>query len=334
MSALRILVLGGTRFVGRHILDALVASGANVTMFNRGMSDPSLRAGVENVRGDRSRDLGTLEGKRFDFVIDTSGYTPDVVKHAARFFESRTKRYLFVSSVSVYDLEQVRSDRVDEDAPLLNLPEGVDPTVYADEQYGSLKNLCESEVRAAFGERATILRLGLVAGPHDPTDRFTYWVLRVAAGGDVLAPPADRNIQYVDARDAARFTSRIVRDEVSGTYNVVAPPDAHTFGDLIGECARASGSHPNTRWMEEDFLTGHGVRPWSELPLWIPRRDSAATLLRTSPERAVARGLQCTPLAQTVRDTLAWATNARTLDALQAGLSRSRERELLESAGR
>jgi 2'-hydroxyisoflavone reductase len=297
------------------------------------MSDPSPRAGVENVRGDRSGDLSVLGGKRFDAVIDTSGYTPDVVKHATRFFTSRTDRYLFVSSVSVYDLERIHSDRVDEDAPLLQLPQGVDPTVRADEHYGALKNLCEMEVRETFGKRAVILRPGLVAGPHDPTDRFTYWVLRIAAGGKVLAPPADRNIQYVDVRDAARFTSTIIRATAGGTYNVVAPPDGYTFGDLLYECARASGSHPNICWTEEEFFIEQGVSPWSELPLWIPRRDSAVALLRASPEQAVARGLQCTPLGETVRDTFTWASGARTLDALQAGLSRSREKELLENAG-
>lgn len=319
--------------MGRHIVDALIAAGDSVTLFNRGVSDPSPRAGVENLRGDRSGDLSPLRGKSFDAVIDTSGYTPDVVRHATDFFESRTNRYLFVSSVSVYDLERIDSDRVNEDAPLLSLPAGVDPSVRTDEHYGALKNLCEVEVRGTFGDRAVILRPGLVAGPHDPTDRFTYWVLRIAAGGKVLAPPADRNIQYVDVRDLALFTSTIVRDQIGGTYNVVAPPDAYTFGNLLNECARASGSHPNICWTEEEFFIEQGVSPWSELPLWIPRRDSAAALLRASPEQAVARGLQCTPLGETVRDTFRWASAARTLDALQAGLSRSREKELLESAG-
>ncbi len=334
MSGRRVLVLGGTRFVGRHIVDALVAAGARVTLFNRGRSDPSPRGDVENVRGDRSHDLDALREKRFDAVIDTCGYTPDVVRSSARFFQSRANRYIFVSSVSVYDLERIGSDRVDEDAPLLGLPAGVDPTVRSDEHYGALKNLCESEVREAFGEHAVILRPGLVAGPHDPTDRFTYWPLRIAAGGDVLAPPPDRNIQYVDVRDVALFAATIVRDEIGGTYNVVAPPDAYTFGDLIGECARVSEGHPKTRWTEESFLIEHGVRPWSELPLWIARSDPAAALLRATPERAVARGLQCMPLSYTVRDTFAWASNARSLDALQAGLSRAREKELLETAGR
>ncbi|HEX5275657.1 MAG TPA: NAD-dependent epimerase/dehydratase family protein [Candidatus Rubrimentiphilum sp.] len=334
MSALRILVLGGTRFVGRHIVDAFVAANAEVTLFHRGISDPSRRTDVGNVLGDRVEHLGALREKDFDAVIDTSGYTPDVVHRSARFFESRANRYLFVSSLSVYDFARVHSDRMDEDAPLLDLPADVDPTVRTDEHYGALKTLCESEVRETFGERAAILRLGLVAGPHDPTDRFTYWVLRAAAGGEMLAPPADRNIQYADARDVAQFALTIVRDGIGGTYNVAAPPDAYTFGDLIAECARVSGAHPNTRWVEESVLIDNGVQPWSELPLWIPRGDAAAALLRATPERAVARGLQCTPLAQTVRDTFAWASNARTLDALQAGLSRSREKELLEAAGR
>lgn len=318
--------------MGRHIADALIARGASVTLFNRGISDPSLRTDVENVRGDRARDLSALDRQHFEAVIDTCGYTPDVVNRSAQFFASRAKRYVFVSSLSVYDFARVHSDRMDEDAPLLNLPADADPTVWTVEHYGALKALCEDEVREAFGERAAILRLGLVAGPYDPSDRFTYWILRVAAGGELLAPPADRHIQYIDARDVAQFAATIVGDEIGGTYNVVTPPGAYTFADLIGDSAKAAGSHPDTRWMSEDDLIERGVQPWSDLPLWIPRSDEAAPLLRAAPERAVACGLRCTPLTQTVRDTFAWASKARTLDSLQAGLTRSREHELLEIA--
>ncbi len=331
MSALRILVLGGSRFVGRHIVDAFVARGDSVTLFNRGVSDPSPRADVRHLKGDREEDLGLLGEQNWDAVIDTSGYTPDVVKHAVRFLESRTKRYLFVSSISVYDLDRVRPDRVDEDTPLLNLPAGVDPTIRSDEHYGALKSLCEAEVERTFGERATILRLGLVAGPHDPTDRFSYWVLRVAAGGEVLAPPGDRRIQYIDARDAAEFAVRVVHSGTGGTYNVVVPPEMYTFGDLIETCSLASGSQPQMRWAEEDFLIAHGVQPWSDLPLWIPRADSAVALLRTTADRACARGLVVRPLSDTVNDVFAWAAGARALDSLQAGLSRAREQEILDA---
>jgi len=331
VGALRILVLGGSRFVGRHIVDAFVARGDNVTLFNRGVSDPSPRADALHVKGDRAGDLTGLGEQNWDAVIDTSGYTPNVVKHAARFLESRTERYLFVSSISVYDFERVRSEQMDEDAPLLTLLDGVDPTVRVDEHYGALKSLCEIEVERVFGKRATILRLGLVAGPHDPTDRFSYWVLRVAAGGEVLAPPSERPIQYIDARDAAEFAVAVVHGGIGGTYNVVVPPEMYTFGDLIAACARASGSQARMRWAEEAFLLAHGAQPWSDLPLWIPRANPAAAMLRTTPDRAFARGLLLRPLFDTADDVFAWAAGARNLDSLHAGLSRTRERELLDA---
>jgi 2'-hydroxyisoflavone reductase len=334
MSALRILVLGGTRFVGRHIVDAFVASGDSVTLFNRGISDPPPRADVEFVRGDRENDLNLLGDASWDAVIDTSGYTPGVVNRSARFFASRARSYLFVSSVSVYDLERIGAGRVDEDAALLALPPEADPSVRTDEHYGALKSLCENEVREAFGERAAVLRLGLVAGPHDPTDRFTYWVLRVAAGGEVLAPPSSRSIQYVDARDVAQFAARLIRERSGGTYNVVVPADAYTFADLVAACARASGSQPAVHWTDEQFLTEHGVQPWSDLPLWIPVHDPAAPLLSANSDRARAAGLQCRPLFETVRDTFAWASRTRAFESLQAGLSRAREKELLDAAHR
>lgn len=332
MSSLRILVLGGTRFVGRHVADAFIAAGDSVTLFNRGVSDPVPRPDVENVRGDRAADLDALGGRTWDAVIDMCGYTPDVVRTAVRYFTPRARQYVFISSISVYDFERAHSERVDEDAPLLRLPAGADSTAFNVEHYGALKSLCEAEVREAFGDRAAILRPGLIAGPHDATDRFTYWPVRVAAGGEMIAPPSDRDIQYADARDAAQFAARLAHDQTGGIYNVVVPPETYTFDDLIAECERATGVRPKTRWMDETFLSEHGVEPWSELPLWIPKGDSSAALLRAGSDRARARGLQCRPLAETVRDTFAWASTARKLGELKAGLSRAREQELLEAA--
>lgn len=332
MGALRILVLGGSRFVGRHIADAFIARGDSVTLFNRGITDPAPRDHVQQLRGDRSADLSALDGQTWDAVIDPSGYTPDVVARSARFLEPRTSRYLFISSASVYDLARLNAELVDEDAPLSELPAGADPTLLTDEHYGALKVLCETEVTRAFGERTTILRLGLVAGPYDPTDRFTYWVVRVAATGEILAPPADRVIQYIDARDVAEFAAATTRDDIGGTFNLVVPPEAYTFGDLIEACASASASHPRTRWTEEEFLLERGVQPWSELPLWIPRGDEAAPLLRVAPERARSRGLRTRSLTDTARDTYVWAAANRNSDSLKAGLSRAKEKELLDAA--
>lgn len=328
---MKFLLLGGTRFVGRHIADALVARGHEVTLFNRG-NNPSVHAELEQVHGDRARELQRLDGRSWDAVIDTSGYTPDVVGTSARYFAERTHRYVFVSTISVYDHE--RTSGPDESSPLMQLPEDADPSVYSDERYGALKALCEAQVKDAFGERAAIVRPGLVAGPFDPTDRFTYWPVRFDDGGDVLTPQAASRLQYIDARDLAAFVAGLAEGAAAGTYNCVTPRGSLTFADLFDAClAQASAEDANVVAMPDEFFATHNVRPWTELPLWIPSASELAGISSADSSRALAAGLRVRPVQQTVRDTLAWARVAeKRPGALKAGLSPEREAELLAAA--
>jgi 2'-hydroxyisoflavone reductase len=254
---MNILLIGGTRFVGRHIADALTARGHRVMLFNRG-THAQVHADLEQVHGDRKHDLSRLDGRTWDAVVDTCGYTPDAVEASARYFADRAKRYVFMSTISVYDHE--RTDGPGEDAPLMQLPEGADPAEYSDERYGALKALCEQQVLRIFGDRAAILRPGLITGPFDHTDRFTYWPLRFDEGGDVLAPPAETRVRYIDARDLAAFAVHLLESERGGVYNCVTPPGSVTFGALAEACmAEASAEDAQPVWVSEEFLALHEV---------------------------------------------------------------------------
>lgn len=329
---MNVLIIGGTRFVGRHIADAFVAHGHDVTLFNRG-SHPAVHTDLEQVHGDRARDLPLLDGRTWDAVIDTSGYLPGVVEISTRYFAERTRQYVFVSTVSVYDHE--RTSGPAEDAPLLELPPDADPGAYSDEHYGALKVLCERQVRNVFGDRAVILRPGLVAGPFDPTDRFTYWPVRFDEGGEVLAPQHSARLQYIDARDFAAFAVHLVHERAGGTFNCVTPPRSLTFGDLFEAClAQASAEDACVVEMSDEFLALRDVRPWSEFPLWVPDVSEYAGVSATDSARAVAAGLHIRPLSETVRDTLAWARSAeKRPGALAAGMQPEREAALLVAAG-
>jgi 2'-hydroxyisoflavone reductase len=275
--------------------------------------------------------LERVGNRTWDAVIDTSGYTPDVVERSARFFANRTHRYLFVSTISVYD--ESRTDGPDEDAPLHVLPRDVDRTQFNVEYYGALKALCEAAVRSTFRHRASIVRPGLVAGPHDPTDRFTYWPLRVDAGGDVLSPVSRKEpVQYVDARDLAAFCTHLLECDDGGTYNCVVPRDTLTFGDLLDACVRVSSTKPRFIWGDAEFLRKNEVNPWSDLPLWIPADQPHRAIQRADSVRALVRGLKIRPLLETARDTLNWArADGKRFGNLDAGLTPEREIGLLQS---
>lgn len=325
---MNVLVVGGTRFVGRHMVQALIERGHAVTLFNRG-SNRQVFTEVAQVHGDRKTDLARLDGRSWDAVLDTSGYTPDVVEAAAGYFAERTRRYVFVSTISVYDASRTQGPA--EDSALLELPAGVDETVLDLQHYGPLKVLCERRVRAAFGDGAAILRPGLVAGPFDPTDRFTYWPVRFDEGGDVLAPPRSSALQYIDARDLAAFCAHVVETGAGGTFNCVTPPGTLTLGDLFDAClAQASAEDAAAVEVPDAFLDERGVAPWSDLPLWVPRDHEHAPIVHADSSRALMSGLTIRPLQETVRDTLAWARSAeKRPGAMEAGLSPERETQLL-----
>jgi 2'-hydroxyisoflavone reductase len=325
----RILVLGGTRFVGRHVVEAALAAGHEPTLFHRGTTGADLFPTVERVHGDRDGGLAGLENRDWDSVIDVSGYVPRLVRASARLLAGRTGHATFVSSVSV--LADEATPGQDESAPVRTVDDPTTEDVEA--HYGALKALCEAEVEAAFPGRALIVRPGLVAGPHDPTDRFTYWVRRVAEGGEVLAPDApDVQTQLINARDLGAWIVRMVEGRAIGTYVATGPAVPVAFGELLGSCRTASGSDATFTWVPQDFLLDAGVRPWSEIPLWLPTPDNG--LLSMDVRKAVSAGLTFRPLGETVRDVLTWDAGRPRDRSLEAGLPREREAALLSAWAR
>lgn len=322
---LRVLVLGGTEFLGRHLVEAALARGHEVTLFNRGLTRPGLFPVVERLVGDRDGRLDALAGGGWDAVVDTSGYVPRVVRASAELLAPRVARYLFVSSVSAYaDLSR---PGVTEDAPTAALEQETEE--YRGPAYGALKALCERAVVDVYGDRATVVRPGLIVGPWDPTNRFTYWPVRIAEGGDVLAPePRGGAVQVIDARDLAGWCVRLLEDDVGGTFNAVGP--TLTMERVLDECRRVAGGAARLVWAPAERLLEAGVGQWLELPLWLVDAEYAG-MQRVDVSRAVAAGLRPRPLADTIADTLEWARSGETPVAPPAGLDRDRERELLAS---
>lgn len=332
---LRLLILGGPRFLGLHMAEHALARGHAVTFFNRGRTNTDRLPQVERITGDRNGDLAALAGRDWDAVLDNSGYVPRQVRAAAAVLAPRVRRYLFVSSVSVYpDFAEPR----DEGSAVGTLSDDTVETVDG-ATYGPLKALCEREARVAFGEaRCTVLRPGLIVGPEDNTDRFTWWPERAARGGEFIAPGARGDgIQVVDARDLAAFAIRLVEREVGGTFNVISPPGRFTMGHLVDESVAAAralarpAAPPQPVWIPAPFLAGQGVQPWSEMPVWLPAEGESAAFARTAVSRALAAGLAIRPLRDTVRDTLRWqlGRSAEARAKPRAGIDPGKEQQVL-----
>lgn len=325
---MRILILGGTIFLGRALVDAARARGHQLTLFNRGKSNPALFPEVETLRGDRTGDLDPLAGRRWDAVIDTCGYVPRVVGLSAQTLANQVGEYAFISTLSVYaDSSQPGQD---ETAMVGKLAVETIETVNG-ETYGPLKALCEQAAERALPGRTLIIRPGLIVGPYDPSDRFTYWPHRVAQGGEVLAPgSASAPVQIIDGRDLALWTLVLLEAGQTGVYNATGPAQPLTMGAILDACREASRSEAAITWVDEAFLLARGVQPWSDLPLWLPASDPAyAGFHRFDRRKAIAAGLGFRPLAETVRDTLAWDASRPADHPWKAGLTRQREGELL-----
>jgi 2'-hydroxyisoflavone reductase len=332
---MRILVLGGTVFLGRAFVDAALAAGHEPTLFTRGRRNPDLYPDVEKLRGDRDGDLGALRGREWDAVVDTSGYVPRVVREGAELLRAAAPHYQFVSSISAS--ADFSTPGLNEDTPVAELE---DPATEAvEENYGALKVACERVVQEVYGDGALIVRPGLIVGPHDPTDRFTYWPRRIAAGGDVLVPnPPERGIQFVDVRDLAEWMLRLAEQRTGGVYNATGPAEPLTMERFVEESRAVAGSDARFVWVDADFLVEQGVGPWMELPLWIPG-DEYAGFMETDVSRAVAAGLTFRPLAETIRATLDWdrarpdeekgVFRSSAAAETSVGLRPERERELL-----
>jgi 2'-hydroxyisoflavone reductase len=302
---MKLLILGGTQFLGRHVVDAALARGHEVTLFNRGKTNPNLYPELEKVIGDRDGGLGVLKGRKWDAVVDPSGYIPRLVKMATEFFAGAVEHYTFISSISVYS-EFPRAN-MDESGPLSKMPEGASEEEVTGESYGPLKVLCEQAADAAMPGRVLNVRAGLIVGPHDPTDRFTYWVARVNQGGEMVAPESpDYPTQFIDGRDLGGWIVKMAETRKAGIYNATGTPT--TFGDLLSTCQQVSQSGASLTWVGEKFLLDSGVQPWQDLPIWIPRES--VNLVRVGVDKALADGLTFRPLETTVRDTLDW-NNAR-----------------------
>lgn len=300
---MRLLILGGTRFAGRHIAAAALDAGHEVTLFHRGLTNPGLFPRAETLRGDRDREddlAAALGGRRWDAVIDCCGYRPEQVAAAVRCLGEAVERYVFLSTISVYaDF----ASGPDEDSPL---KPPCDPAAEQreDERYGALKAQCEAAVEQAMPGRALVVRAGLLIGPHDRTQRFAWWVRRVAAGGEVLAPGRPEHpLQLLDARDLASWLLLALARGATGRFNTTSPRHRLTFGGLLETCRAVAASEARFTWVGGRFLAANGVRPMDDLPLWLPEQAHGFYAVDTS--RAIAAGLSLRPLAHSVRAVLA-----------------------------
>jgi len=319
----RVLVLGGTRFLGRAIVAELLARGHEPTLFTRGETNPDLFPEAERLKGDRTGDLAALQGRRWETVIDTSGYVPHVVRASAELLSPAAEHYAFVSSISVYrDFAEI----VHEESPLSELGDGpLDRLADDYSNYGALKALCEREVADAFAGRSLAVRAGLIVGPHDQSGRFTYWAHRFARGGEVLAPgPPDRDVQFVDVRDLAAWIVRASEARLTGAFNVTS--ERMPLSDVVDACARIGGVDAEVTWVDEGFLLEQEVGQWIELPLWVAAEPGSEHMHEVDTTKAHASGLRERRLDESVRGAL---EHAETVDGV--GLTAEREAELLRA---
>ena len=300
---MRLLIIGGTSFLGRATAVEALRRGDKVTTFNRGQSAADVE-GVEAVRGDRDDEaaLGQLEGRDFDGVVDTCGFVPRVVGKATRALSDTVGHYAFVSSISASGKWPGEVAHDDDEGPPCTSDAGPD-----DGDYGVLKAGCERAVREVFGDRSTIARAGLILGPHENVGRLTWWLSRIARGGEVLAPgDRDRALQLIDARDLATYLLDSIEAGAPGTYNVSAPPGNATMGGWLGLAAQVVGNEARLTWVDDDFLLAHDVESWTELPLWMPPGQGADHAWDADTNGAARTGLHCRPVSETVADTWAW----------------------------
>ncbi len=328
-DSLRILILGGTRFLGVAQVNYALARGHTVTLFNRGRTNTHLFPEVEKLRGDRNDDLTALEGREWDVVIDNSASVPRWVRQSAGLLKNSAGRYIYVSSLSVIADNSIIGS--DETTPVAQLE---DPTVeqVTGQTYGGMKALCEQEAQRAFGDRAMVVRPGLIVGPMDNTDRFTYWPIRIDRGGEVMAPgdPTDP-VQIVDVRDLAAWMVRMAENNGTGVYNATGPAAAMSIAEMLYGIRAATSAKVSFTWVNADFLSEHEIRPWGHMPTWIPPRDGMEGFGRVNCAKAIARGLTFRPLAETARDTITWFKTlpAERRSQMRAGLPAEREAEVL-----
>jgi 2'-hydroxyisoflavone reductase len=329
----KILILGGTAFIGPHFIEQAQARGHEITMFNRGRSNTDLFPKVEKLVGNRFPDvdegLQAIEaaiagGRRWDVVYDTSAYVPRVAKASAELLAKACDHYIFISTLSVF---ADRSVDVSEDSPLGKLEDESEERVTG-ASYGPLKALCEQAVEAAMPGRAAIVRPGLIVGPGDTSDRFTWWPHRIALGGDTLAPGFGENpIQVIDVRDLSRWAIQIAEEGTVGVFNAVGMASVITMEEFLHGCKIVLGSDNKFIWVDQQFLLDRDVRAYSEIPLWLPREDPPYGTAQC--QKAMAAGLSFRPLGATIRDTYDWAVAREGYERWRAGMAADREAKIL-----
>lgn len=320
---MKILILGGTGFLGRHLVTYAQTRGHDLTLFNRGKRDPGLFPKIETIVGDRQISLKALEMGRWDAVIDTNAYMPRNARSVASFLKERIQHYTLTSTISVYP--DLPNGVWDEETPVDPiLPEEIDGTDMSG--YGRRKALCEQWVAEEVGphDKTLIIRPGLIVGPDDFTDRFTYWPVRMKEGGDVLCPGDGQDpVQFIDVRDLAEWVIHAVEQSLHGTYNAVGPAFRLTMADFVTVAKQVCNAEARLIWVPENFLEAQNVSPWSDLPAWIPRK------LEYSNQKAINAGLKFRPLEETLRDTLAWAQQGNRRRPFKSGLTAEREAAVL-----
>ena len=322
---LKILILGGTGFIGPHMVRYAMYRGHDITLFNRGRSNPGLFPGVETLIGDRDDQLNALRGGTWDAVIDNSGYVPRHVRDSAELLSDSVGRYLFTSTGSVYNFDQ---DELTEDAELLPIEDPTSEDV--DRYYGPLKVLCENAVTDTYRERGTVVRLHVVAGPGDPTDRFTYWPARIDHGGEIIAPGSQSTpVQFIDVRDLAEFMMELLERDIGGTYNAAGPAlDPTSMAEFLYGIRAITNSHLSFTWVDEQFLVEQEAR----FQLWYPPTEGAIRgLSRVRSHKGVAAGLKFRPLAVTAFDTLEWFKSLPEERRNGFELNLERDRQILEA---
>ena len=324
---MKILVLGGTRFLGRHVVQAALDRGHDVTLFNRGQSDPDRFPQATTLIGDRTCDLDKLAGDRWDVALDTSGHTPRDVSATADGLSGKVGHYTYISTASVLSMPLAYG--CDETAPVCELPPGAARDEVTPENYGAIKAECERIVTDTFDGASCIIRPGLVVGPEDPSDRFTYWLRRIKFGGDVLVPRPDQPVQFIDARDLADFVIRSAEEANEGTFLTTGPAEPLTMGEFLSDCQKVLDVKAFFTCADDAFLLQQGVEPFEDLPLWVPKELEGFMTLDCL--KARERGLFFRPLSETIFDTFTWDMSRPWDEQVNAGLTLDREAELLEA---
>ncbi len=323
---MKILVIGGTVFLGRAFAEAALEAGHEVTLFHRGQHGADLFPNARHVFGDRDGGLAALPDEQWDSVVDCCGYVPRIVRQSVGHLRKKVGRYLFVSTISVYADPSVSHQ--DESSPIATL-ENPSTEEVTGEAYGGLKALCEKEVAEAYGERALIIRPGLIAGPFDPTNRFTYWADRFAQGGRLLVPDRmEQPFQIIDVRDLASFMLLALQKELASTFNATGQDEVSTFGDFLSELSRVWPEAKPVQ-VKEALLREHEVALWQELPLTLSAVDQVDGLMRVSIDRALEAGITFRPWAETAQDTHEWSRSHPSDGPPRHGLDPEKEAKVL-----